>query len=202
MCIVEADLHRDIHQITGHIIDFDDVVRTHHRKGVADLDIIGGLVDVGGDREVDLLRGQNDRLEDPVGRIIGNGRIEIEALLEFDITQIERGIQVPCRIAVVLVVDAIMVRADGAGQGRDARIADAAAVVLPVDAFAGAELDVGTEADCGLLVAAAASPPPNIFDMIDPKILILTSCFSTSKLSTIPAASRGRAVLIGVEFEV
>jgi len=51
--------------------------------------------------------------------------------------------------------------------------------VLPVDALAGAELDVEVEADGATLVAAAASLPPNIFDIIDPRILISTSHVST-----------------------
>ena len=54
-----------------------------------------------------------------------------------------------------------------------------AAAVSPADALADAEPDVDVEADGAVLVAAAASLPPNIFDMIDPKILIPTSHVST-----------------------
>jgi len=55
-----------------------------------------------------------------------------------------------------------------------------AASLFPDDAFTGAELDVEVEADGAVLVAAAASLLPNIFDVIDPKILIATSCVSTN----------------------
>jgi hypothetical protein len=50
-----------------------------------------------------------------------------------------------------------------------------AVAVAPPEAFAVAEVEGDAEAGCVPLVAAAASFPPNILDIIEPKILISVS---------------------------